>query len=234
MENLDNVGDENTIEVKNKKTTKRIGTFTFGLTLILFGIIVIIQTFAPFDLLRFVLMLWPIVFISIGAETLYYLWKKDIQIKYDFFGIILTLFLVFIGGLFSMGNYAVNKVLYNEQVQNSIIEATKDNYPRLSYDNQCIIANLSEKNVNVKIIENKGINNMLYINNKFISNSDKKPLFIETILALTKSNHLYVYYDNDDNLNICITNTPDYIDSIDITIYTNDKENIVTENCTLI
>lgn len=217
-------------EIKDKKITKRIGTFTFGITLILFGIIVIIQTFTPFDLLKFVLMLWPIIFISIGSETLYYLWKKEIQIKYDFLGIILTLFLVFIGGLFSIGNYAVNKVLYNPEVQNNIVELVNNNPYRLSYNNKCSISNLSGKNVNIQIVESSEIENIIYFSNNLAKNADT----IEAILSQSRYDHLYISRDKDYSLNICITQLPDYIDSIDILVYTNNKDSITIQNCTLI
>ena len=63
-------------------------------------------------------MLWPLIIISIGIEIIYYSNKNDIEIKYDFWGIILTGIVVFFGILFSLFNYGVNKVLYNEDVKN--------------------------------------------------------------------------------------------------------------------
>ncbi len=229
MENINNVVQTNNV------INKRIGTFTFGLTLILFGIIVIIQTFAPFDLLRYVLMLWPIVFISIGAETLYYLFKKNIQIKYDLLGIILTLFLVFIGGIFSIGNYAVNKILFDEKVQNSILQIADNNNYNVNYQKNCMITNLSNKPVNVKIIENANANNLIYFNKTFAPDLTKSNALLETLLTNSYYGYMHIDYERENGImNILITQLPKHFNSLDITIYTKDKNSIKLENCTII
>ena len=47
---------------ENKKQI-RIGKVTFGVVLILVGIVIFVQTLTSLDILRFVFMLWPLVLI---------------------------------------------------------------------------------------------------------------------------------------------------------------------------
>ncbi|MEG0073720.1 MAG: hypothetical protein RR751_04415, partial [Clostridia bacterium] len=75
---------EKTNEVKREEVVeKRIGTMTFGVTLIIFGIILLIQMCIKVDIIKYVMMLWPAIFIAIGVETIYLSTKKNIKLKYD-------------------------------------------------------------------------------------------------------------------------------------------------------
>ena len=67
---------------KEMKKTRRIGTFTFGLILILCGICVLIVTFSNIDMIRYIFMLSPIIFISLGIEVIVN--YKNSNLKYDF------------------------------------------------------------------------------------------------------------------------------------------------------
>lgn len=224
-------------EIKETKnvTSKRIGTFTFGLTLIIFGISIIIQTFFPFELIKFVLMLWPIVFISIGCETIYYMINRNIQIKYDLFGILLTLFIVFIGSIFSIGNYAINKLLYDNKIQNAIVESINTSYRTYYFDNECNIVNGSDKNVNVKIIENEQtLNQIINIYTNVNSQNDDNDFLLKLITHSQNNHIMQSYYDKDDTYNIYISKIPEYIESIEILIYTNNRNNLSLENCTIV
>ncbi|MEG2956499.1 MAG: hypothetical protein RR922_06630, partial [Clostridia bacterium] len=61
---------EKTNEVKREVVVeKRIGTMTFGVTLIIFGIILLIQMCIKVDIIKYIMMLWPAIFIAIGVET---------------------------------------------------------------------------------------------------------------------------------------------------------------------
>lgn len=209
------------------KTYKRIGTFTFGLTLIILGIVVIIQTFLPFDLLRYTLMLWPIVFISIGAETLYYLFKKDIQIKYDFLGIILSIFLVFLSSIFSIVNYGVNKILFEPSIQEDILSIVNNNPYRFYYDSKASIVNLTSDNIYVKIVENENISNSIH----FYVSSNLENKLLETIISDELHNFVNIHYDNENNIKVLLTQLPDYIDTVEIIVYTNNTNSITLDNC---
>ena len=219
--------------ITEHKTTKRVGTFTFGLTLVLFGICIIVQTIFPFDMVKILLLLWPITFISIGIETIYYLTKKDIQIKYDFLGIILTLFLLFIGGVFSAINYGVNKILYSEPVQDGIISlATEPRYD-YGYEDSCNIINLSNKKVTVSIVENDKIQNSIYIQKNFAENENTNDFIYKLITQTSHNDNIGIDYTKD-TLTICITHLPEYIDSINLFVYTNNIENLYIENCEIL
>ena len=64
--------------MENKKR-KIIGRTTFGIALILFGISLVIQTLFTLDILKYILMLWPLIIISLGIEIIYYSNKNDIE-----------------------------------------------------------------------------------------------------------------------------------------------------------
>ena len=102
MENKDNVNVQT-----EKKKVRKIGRLTFGITLILVGLSVVIQTFLPIEIFRYILMLWPLVFISIGIEVIYF--SKREEIKYDGVGIFLIFVVLFFGTIFGAVNYGVNK-----------------------------------------------------------------------------------------------------------------------------
>lgn len=106
------------MEEKSKQT--RVGKFTFGIILILSGIMIFIQTVCNLDILRYVLMLWPLVLICLGIEILVYANKENV--KYDFLGGIFTLIIIAIVLCFSIANYGVNKILYNEEFQETVKE----------------------------------------------------------------------------------------------------------------
>lgn len=90
---------------------RRVGTFTFGISLVVFGIMFLIRTiFVDFDY-TFIFHLWPVMFILLGLEVLYYSIRyKDIHFKYDvgaFFllGIIIIFAMGMAGIEFLMDNY---------------------------------------------------------------------------------------------------------------------------------
>lgn len=104
-----------------EKKERRVGTYTFGIMLIIIGLSILIMTFTKFDFLRYLLMLWPIVLIGLGIEILYLNSKSNIKVKIDFVSIILMGVVLFFTAIFSIGNYCVNKVLYDEDIKGKII-----------------------------------------------------------------------------------------------------------------
>lgn len=108
---------------------RRVGTYTFGVMLIIIGISVIIMTFTKFDFFKYLLMIWPIVLILLGIEILYLNSKSTIKIKIDFISIILMGIVLFFTSVFSLGNYFVNKVLYDEDIKDKVFnEYFEKNY----------------------------------------------------------------------------------------------------------
>ncbi|MSS62471.1 LiaF transmembrane domain-containing protein [Velocimicrobium porci] len=55
--------------------THKIGTFTLGITLILFGILFLLHVFAIPISYELILKLWPIMFIFLGTEILYHYFR---------------------------------------------------------------------------------------------------------------------------------------------------------------
>lgn len=104
-----------------EKVEKRIGTYTFGVMLIIVGISVMIMTFTKFDFFRYLLMVWPVILIGLGIEILYLNSKANIKVKIDFISIILMGIVLFFTAIFSFGNYWVNKVLYDEDIKEKIL-----------------------------------------------------------------------------------------------------------------
>ena len=136
MENNDNINVQT-----EKKRVRKVGRLTLGITLILVGLSVIIQTFLPIEIFRYVLMLWPLVFISIGIEVIYF--SKKEEIKYDGVGIFLVFVVLFFGTIFGAINYGVNKILYNDNMKNYIAEELNDSVVNYTFSPKIKINNYS-------------------------------------------------------------------------------------------
>lgn len=211
--------------MENKKR-KIIGRTTFGIALVLFGISLVIQTLFSLDILRYVLMLWPLIIISIGIEIIYYSNKNDIEIKYDFWGIILTGIVVFFGILFSLFNYGVNKVLYNKDVK-EYVQTPHEDYIDYSFDSKLKITNMDNTTINIKVMEDK-------------QSTDTKVVIKYTLLPKTTDNVLSLFENGDslynyidvDNLDsdvatLDILDIPSTFENIEIVINTSSKDNIL-------
>lgn len=107
-------------EENKEKIEKRVGTYTFGVMLIIIGISVIVMTFTKFDFFKYLLMIWPVVLIGLGIEILYLNSKSTIKVRIDFISIILMGIVLFFTAIFSLGNYFVNKVLYDENIKGRV------------------------------------------------------------------------------------------------------------------
>lgn len=79
--------------------SRRIGTFTLGVCLLLFGILFLLHIFLPGLNYLLIFRLWPLVFILLGCELLLASRKASGQFKYDFAAVVLLLLLL----LFAMG-----------------------------------------------------------------------------------------------------------------------------------
>ena len=166
MENKDNVNVQT-----EKKKVRKIGRLTFGITLILVGLSVVIQTFLPIEIFRYILMLWPLVFISIGIEVIYF--SKKEEIKYDGVGIFLVFVVLFFGTIFGAINYGVNKILYNDNMKNYIAEELNDSVVNYTFSPKIKINNYSDKKIDVQIIEQEDIQNTKVIAKATYIGSDK-------------------------------------------------------------
>ena len=72
---------------------RRVGTFTFGVVLVVAGLAMLAALFFPTWDLTLVLKLSPLVLISLGVEVLLSA-RKGGRIKYDWLGMLLCFFIV--------------------------------------------------------------------------------------------------------------------------------------------
>lgn len=121
-----------------EKKERRVGTYTFGVMLIIVGISVLIMTFTKLDFFRYLLMLWPVVLIGLGIEILYLNSKSNIKMKIDFVSIILMGVVLFFTAIFSLGNYFVNKVLYDEDIKGRVFNQYFENSYLEDIENQIL------------------------------------------------------------------------------------------------
>lgn len=74
---------------------RRVGTFTLGVVLLVFGVLFLLHIFFKGMEYYFIFELWPIILILLGGEVLYYaLHQKQLQYKYDFAAIVIVMMLV--------------------------------------------------------------------------------------------------------------------------------------------
>ena len=133
---------------ENKKNVKRVGRVTFGITLVLIGVLIILQLFLDIQIVKYVTMFWPVILIILGIEVIYYSKKEYLDIKYDAAGIILTFIVLIVASIFSLITYGVDKITsYNkDQVINNLV---KENY-NMSFEKKVEVNNLTDAKNNVK------------------------------------------------------------------------------------
>lgn len=102
--------------------TKRVGTVSMALVLIMFGVILLLSQFMLVSAFELFVKLWPFIIIVLGIEILYTLYRngEEVNLKYDVFSIfiVILILLVNIGiyGLMETGLMDLIKV----QVQSEI------------------------------------------------------------------------------------------------------------------
>jgi hypothetical protein len=97
--------------------TRKVGTLTLGLTLIIFGILFSIHIFTNILSYHFVMKLWPLIFILLGIEILLsHFLNKEEKFTYDtaaiFIIIILSIFAMGMAGIEFLMSHAVNHTIY--------------------------------------------------------------------------------------------------------------------------
>lgn len=89
---------------------RRVGTLTFGGLMIVLGIAYLCVTVFKIPIQERILDFWPLILVSIGAETLVLnqkALKNDQPLKYDFLSFILIIIMIF----FAFGLYTFSKLL---------------------------------------------------------------------------------------------------------------------------
>lgn len=202
---------------ENKKQI-RIGKVTFGVVLILVGIMIFIQTLTSLDILRFVFMLWPLVLIILGIEILMY--KDKENVKYDLWGGIFTVIIVGTVSIFSMFNYGINKILYDEDIKSAIMEYTEHTEATYSFNDKVTFNNILDNDKIKFKINEIPTSNETSVNIK-VNNKENKKLKFKDISVRDFINI------NTKESQITLLDSFKDFESIEITIVTRNKENIV-------
>lgn len=87
---------------------RRIGTFTLGICLLLFGVLFLTHLFFPVINYTMIFQFWPVIFILLGGEILYFsITAPQRHFRYDFAAILIILLLT----CFAMGMAGVEWIL---------------------------------------------------------------------------------------------------------------------------
>ena len=87
---------------------RRVGTFTTGIVLVMFGIMFLLRLIYPSIDYLIIASLWPLVLVLLGIEIIVaYLINKEEIVKYDFGAIILIIILSF----FAMGMGCIEYII---------------------------------------------------------------------------------------------------------------------------
>lgn len=103
--------------------TKRVGTISMALVLILFGIILLLSQFAIISAFELFIKLWPFILIILGLEILYYAYvsKEEVKIRYDIFSIVTVIFILVINiaiyGLMETGAMDLIKIKVEREIR---------------------------------------------------------------------------------------------------------------------
>ena len=82
--------------------TRRVGSVTFGLTLILFGVLFLVNMLLPMLHYEVIFRLWPVVFIFLGIEIL----VENHRFVYDFPAIVMLALMLLFAMLMAAVDYA--------------------------------------------------------------------------------------------------------------------------------
>lgn len=207
-------------ENNDKVKTRKIGRFTFGFILILVGIAIFIQTVTTLDMIRYILMLSPFIFISLGLEVIILSRKNDIM--YDIIGIILTFITLGTGWIFTGINYGVNKILYDDNVKGILISNIIEDNHTYYFEDKLELSNLSDREIELNIIETDKVDEtIVYVDYSY--NIESNNYIIENLIG---SNTSMVEKIIDYKDSFTFVEISDEIETIKIKILTNNKENI--------
>lgn len=201
---------------ENKKNVKRVGRVTFGITLVLIGVLIILQLFLDIQIVKYVTMFWPVILIILGIEVIYYSKKEYLDIKYDAAGIILTFIVLIVASIFSLITYGVDKITsYNkDQVINNLV---KENY-NMSFEKKVEVNNLTDAKINVKKQISSDFDGTYVIANIKFKDYTKTSLIGLINNEYSLYNMIRIDELSSDLSKLNIVNVPDYIDSIDFII----------------
>lgn len=214
----------NNVQKNSEKKIKKVGRLTFGVTLVIAGIVILLQLVLKFDVIKYVTMSWPIILIILGIEVIYYSRKNDVNIKYDVAGIILTFIVLFVSSIFSLVTFGIDKI--SKYDESKIVNEVLKNDYTMSFKNGVEIDNLTDGKINVKKQIREDFEGT-YV----IANIDYKDDFKPLVISVMNDNYsLYNMIKLDENSKdfskISIINMPNYVESIEF-IITTSNENLI-------
>ena len=84
--------------------TRRVGSVTFGLTLVLFGVLFLLHIVVPWLHYEFIFQFWPVVFVLLGIEILvenHRSGAENCRFIYDFPAILMLVILLLFAHVYS-------------------------------------------------------------------------------------------------------------------------------------
>ncbi len=88
--------------------TRRVGSVTFGITLVCYGILFLVHIFVPMVRYSVIFRCWPVIFILLGSEILvenYKCRRKEWKIVYDFPAVIMLGVMLFFAMIMAAIDY---------------------------------------------------------------------------------------------------------------------------------
>lgn len=94
----------------NKCQVRRVGSVTFGITLVCYGVLFLVRIFVPALQYHIIFQCWPVVFILLGIEILVENHKcraEEQKIIYDYAAIFMLAAMLFFAMLMAVIDYAM-------------------------------------------------------------------------------------------------------------------------------
>ena len=148
------------------------------------------------------------------------MYKDKENVKYDIWGGFFTVIIVGTVSIFSMFNYSINKILYDEDIKSAIIEYAEHTEATYSFNDKVTFNNILD-NDKIKFKMNEiPTSNETSVNIKVNSKENKKLKFKD----ISVKDFINV---NTKESQITLLDSFKDFESIEITIVTSNKENIV-------
>ncbi len=96
---------------------RRVGTFTAGCMLIVFGILFLLRTFITEINLTIILSFWPLILLMTGGEMIVsWCFNREDKMRYDFGALFLTAILLFFAFCLATAEFIMDHYLYLMQI----------------------------------------------------------------------------------------------------------------------
>jgi uncharacterized membrane protein HdeD (DUF308 family) len=102
-----------------KMRSRRVGTLTLGLSLILAGVLFLLHLFQPLAIsYLFIFRLWPVILIFLGIEVLAaYLVNKKEKLLYDGWAVFLMILLMFLAAAMAGSQILLDQGFFRGVIQ---------------------------------------------------------------------------------------------------------------------